>query len=65
MVNAIKLYGRYVAISLRGQMQYRASFVMLTIGHFLVTGMEIVAVWAGRYLGDEPGSDEATNRDAL
>ncbi|HEY3267487.1 MAG TPA: ABC-2 family transporter protein [Armatimonadota bacterium] len=40
------LYGRYIGISIRSQMQYRASFVMQTIGHFLVTGIEFLAVWA-------------------
>ena len=42
MWGALKLYGRYIGISLRGQMQYRASFIMLSIGTFLVTGMEFV-----------------------
>ena len=31
---------------MRGQMQYRASFVMLSLGHFFVTGIEFVSVWA-------------------
>ena len=43
---AIRLYTRYIAVSIRSQMQYRASFLMLSIGQFLVTGMEIVATWA-------------------
>lgn len=45
-MNGLRLYGRYVALSLRGQMQYRASFVMLTLGHLLGTGMEFLGVWA-------------------
>jgi len=44
-VNAIRLYLRYVGISVRGQMQYRASFVMLAFGHFLATGIEILGIW--------------------
>lgn len=46
MVNALRLYFRYVGVSIRGQMQYRASFVMLTLGQFVVTGIEILAIWA-------------------
>ncbi len=45
MLNALRLYCRYLGISLRGQMQYKASFVMLSLGHFLVTGIEFLTVW--------------------
>jgi ABC-2 type transport system permease protein len=45
MTGGIGLYGRYLGISVRSQMQYRASFVMLSIGHFLVTGIEFATVW--------------------
>ena len=45
-MNAIRLYGRYVSISLRGQMEYRASFAMQAMGGFLVTGVEFIAIWA-------------------
>src|SRR4029450_1229054 len=45
-MHAIRLYGRYASISLRGQMEYRASFLMHTIGQFLVTGFEFVGIWA-------------------
>ncbi|MBC7236832.1 MAG: ABC-2 family transporter protein [Chloroflexi bacterium] len=41
---ALCLYGRYVAISIRSQMQYRASFAMLAAGHFLSTGIEFLGV---------------------
>lgn len=44
MLNAVHLYMRYIEISVRGQMQYRASFVMLSIGHLLATGVEFVAI---------------------
>jgi ABC-2 type transport system permease protein len=45
-MNAVRLYGRYASISLRGQMEYRASFVMQTAGQFLVTGIEFLGIWA-------------------
>jgi ABC-2 type transport system permease protein len=40
------MYAHYVRASLRGQLLYRASFVMSTIGTFFVTASEFVAVWA-------------------
>ena len=46
MFDSVRLYARYAGTSLRGQMQYRASFVMLALGHFLVTGIEVLGIWA-------------------
>lgn len=46
MLDAIRLYVHYIAISIRGQMQYRASFIMLSAGGFLTSGTEIVGIWA-------------------
>src|SRR5215471_16052655 len=40
--DSIRLYCRYVDISLRSQMQYKASFLMRSVGHFLVTGTEFL-----------------------
>ena len=45
-MNPIRLYGRYASISLRGQMEYRASFLMQAAGQFLITGMEFLGIWA-------------------
>jgi ABC-2 type transport system permease protein len=44
-MNAIRLYGRYASISLRGQMEYASSFLMQTAGQFLVTGIEFLGIW--------------------
>jgi ABC-2 type transport system permease protein len=44
-MSAIRLYGRYASISLRGQMEYAASFLMQTAGQFLVTGIEFLGIW--------------------
>lgn len=46
MRNNLALYLRYLAISVRAQLQYRAAFIMQTLGHMMVTGVEIVAIWA-------------------
>jgi ABC-2 type transport system permease protein len=39
---SLRLYCRYIDVSFRGQMQYRASFLMRSFGHFLVTGTEFL-----------------------
>lgn len=46
MRNALRLYLRYAAISIRAQMQYRASFLMMSAGHFFITFIEFVGIWA-------------------
>ncbi len=46
MVDALRLLVRLLGVSIRGQLQYRLSFVLTVIGHFLVTGVEVVGVWA-------------------
>jgi ABC-2 type transport system permease protein len=43
---ALALYARYVGISIRAQLQYRASFAMRTVGQLLVTGIEFLGIWA-------------------
>ena len=45
-MNGLKLYIRYDVISIRGQMQYRASFIMQVFAHFLVTAVEFLGIWA-------------------
>jgi ABC-2 type transport system permease protein len=44
-MDALGLYGRYASISLRGQLEYRASFFMQTAGIFLITGLEFAGIW--------------------
>ena len=46
MVDSARLYCRYVGISIRAQLQYRAATAMLAVGHLLVTGIEFLAIWA-------------------
>src|SRR5262245_11977613 len=46
MTNALHLYLRYLGISVRSQMEYRASFVMMTLGQFALTGIEFLGIWA-------------------
>ncbi len=42
----LRLYGRYLGISVRGQMQYRVSFLFQTLGQFTMTAIEFLGVWA-------------------
>ena len=46
MREALAMLGRYLAVSVRAQMQYRASFLMASLGQFLITGIEFLSVWA-------------------
>jgi ABC-2 type transport system permease protein len=46
LANALSLYGRMVGQSVRGQLQYRTSFVLLTLGTFIISGVEALGVWA-------------------
>ena len=43
-MNALRLYTRYAGISIRSQMQYRASFVMMTVGHLVITASEFLGI---------------------
>ena len=45
-MNSISLYGRYLAVSIRAQMQYRMSFLMAATGSFVATIIEVTALWA-------------------
>ena len=45
-MNALALYGRYVATSLRAQAQYPTATLMLTAGHCAATSIEILGVFA-------------------
>ena len=44
-MNNFRLYFRYLGLSVRSQMECRASFVMLVLGHFVATGSEVLGIW--------------------
>jgi ABC-2 type transport system permease protein len=46
MPEQLRLYGQFVAVSLKSQLQYRASFVLSSLGQFLTTSIEILGIWA-------------------
>jgi ABC-2 type transport system permease protein len=46
MRDSMRLYLRYLGVSVRGQMQYPASFAMLTVGHLVATALEFLGIWA-------------------
>ena len=43
---SLSMFLRLVLASLAGQARYPASALMLTLGQFLVTGIEVIAVWS-------------------
>jgi ABC-2 type transport system permease protein len=46
VLDKIKLYGAYAGTAVKSQMQYRSSFFMLLLGHFLVTIIEFAGIYA-------------------
>lgn len=46
MLDGLRLYLRFAAVSLRGQLQYRASVIMQALGLLLITVIEYVGLWA-------------------
>lgn len=45
-MDALALYLRLIGVSIRAQMQYRVSFLLLTAGQFVTSGVEFAAIWA-------------------
>jgi ABC-2 type transport system permease protein len=45
-MNTLKIYGRYVAVSLRSQMQFPVAFVATSAGAFVATIVDFIAIWA-------------------
>lgn len=45
-MNTFALYRHYISLSFRGQMQYRASFIMLSFSIFLGSSLEFLGIWA-------------------
>jgi len=45
-VDSLRLYRRYLATSIRAQLVYPGSFLLMTLGAFLVTIIEFVGIWA-------------------
>jgi ABC-2 type transport system permease protein len=46
VLDSVRLYGRYLAVSARAQMQYRLSFALTSIGQLLNSGIEVIGIWA-------------------
>lgn len=45
MFEIIRLYFRLIGISIKSQMQYRSSFLMLSVTHFFSTFVDIFGIW--------------------
>jgi ABC-2 type transport system permease protein len=46
MIDAARLYLRYLAVSMRTQLEYRVSFALFSLAQFLAIGVELLGVWA-------------------
>ncbi|MCW8131201.1 MAG: ABC-2 family transporter protein, partial [Planctomycetota bacterium] len=46
MLESLALYRRFLGISVRAQMAYRASFLMQAFGNFAITACEFLAIWS-------------------
>jgi ABC-2 type transport system permease protein len=44
-MGSLKLYLKYVRISIQSQLQYRVSFMLLVLGNFLVSFIEFFGIW--------------------
>lgn len=44
-MDSIKLYFKYLKLSIESQLQYKASFIMMSIGYFLITFIEFLGIW--------------------
>ncbi len=44
-MDSIKLYFKYIKLNIESQIQYKSSFIMMSIGHFLITFIEFLGVW--------------------
>jgi len=45
-MSPLRLYLRYLVVSMRGQMQYRVSFALFSLAQFLGIGVEFLGAWA-------------------
>ena len=44
-MDSIKLYFKFMKLSIESQFQYKASFIMMSIGHFLITFIDFLGIW--------------------
>ena len=45
MLDHLKLYSRYIGLSVRSQLEYKASFVMSAFGVLLISVIEFLGIW--------------------
>lgn len=45
-MNTLYVYGQYLLLSIRAQLQYRAAFFVTASGQFLSSGVEFLGMWA-------------------
>lgn len=45
-MSAVKLYLKYIGMTAAGQLAYKTSFVMTALGHFVLTAIELLGIFA-------------------
>jgi ABC-2 type transport system permease protein len=45
-MDALRLLARYVSASMKAQMQYPGGVIMVGVGHFVATMIDMIAIWA-------------------
>jgi ABC-2 type transport system permease protein len=45
MLHALRMFGLFIAVGARSQLQYRAAFLVACLGELLVTGIELCGIW--------------------
>lgn len=44
-MDSLRLYFKYIKLNIESQLQYKASFIMMSFGHFLITFIEFLGIW--------------------
>lgn len=44
-MDSVKLYFKFIKLNIESQFQYKASFFMTSIGHFLITFIDFLGIW--------------------
>lgn len=45
-MSGFKLYFKYIKMTIMSQMAYKASFIMMSVGHFMITFIEFIGIYA-------------------
>ena len=46
MIDSLKMYFRFISVSLQGQLQYKISFILQTITQFFINFAEFIGIYS-------------------